>query len=385
MLPVRHAVALIVATGLVLGAGVAAAAPSRGDPRGANLVYETPGWTGAPDAPVVALTFDDGPHPAYTPQILDILAAKGVQATFFLLGSEAERHPDIVRRIVADGHIVANHTWDHPHLPDLSEERFAHQIDHTNQVLESISGQEVVCARPPYGDARPDTVGRMAAHGLTSVVWTADSEDFQKRGADAVVANSLEGLRGGSIILLHDGGGTRDETIAALPRLIDEVRGRGFELVPVCDGRPHLPVGHVEVADSPSPEAIRVEGWASDPDAAEPAAVSVTLDGAVVHEGPAGVDRADEQLGFAVRVPAGPGEHSVCVTVRNVGMGHDVALGCFGVAVTEVPWYDRLGRYLGLLEGSERFAAPDAAGRDPLTEMVDTLIPVDGLQAPGPG
>jgi peptidoglycan/xylan/chitin deacetylase (PgdA/CDA1 family) len=155
---------------------------------------------------VVALTFDDGPHPVFTPQILDILTAKDVKATFFLVGREAERHPDLVRRIVAEGHIIGNHTWNHAHLQGLSEERFSFEIDHTTEVLEAISGQDVVCTRPPYGDAKPDTVERLAAHGQASVVWSADSRDFDKPGPGPIVDHSLEGLRPGSIVLLHDGG-----------------------------------------------------------------------------------------------------------------------------------------------------------------------------------
>lgn len=375
----RRAVAFVAATGLLLGADVVAASPRAGDPRGASLVAETPGYVGDPNANVVAITFDDGPHPVFTPQILDILRAKGARATFFLIGREAERHPDLVRRIVAEGHVIANHTWDHPHLQGMAEDRFSFQIDHTNQVLESISGQDVVCTRPPYGDAQPDTVGRLAAHGLASVVWSADSEDFEKPGVEAIVANSLAGLRQGSIILMHDGGGIRDQTIAALPRLIDEVRGRGFELVPVCDGRPHKPDGHVDVAGSDVPESIHLRGWAKEPDTADPVTVGILLDGVPALEVVANTARPDGLGGFDVQLPVAPGTHSVCVVAKNVGLGTNRLLGCNDVTVLEAPWYDRLGRYLGLLEGSERFAdgSPTPRATDPLHEMVDALVPED--------
>ena len=373
----RRAVAFVAATGLLLSAGVAAASPRAGDPRGANRVYEAPGYSGDPNANVAALTFDDGPHPVFTPQILDILKAKGVRATFFLVGREAERHPDLVRRIVAEGHVIANHTWDHPHLQGMAEDRFEFQIDHTNQVLESISGQDVVCARPPYGDAQPDTVARLAAHGLSSIVWSADSADFEKPGVEAIVANSLEGLRPGSIVLMHDGGGVRDQTIAALPRIIDEIRGRGFELSPVCDGRPHNPEGHLDVASSDTAETIHLAGWAKDPDTTDPVTVGILLDGAPALEVVADSVRPDGLGGFDVRLPATPGAHSVCAVVKNVGPGGNRLLGCNDVTVQEAAWYDRLGRYLGLLQGSERFA-DGTSGRPPtdaLHEMVDALVP----------
>ena len=375
----RRTLATCLAAVLLFSAGVATAAPRVADPRGANRVYEAPGFTGDPNAQVVALTFDDGPHPVYTPQILDILRDKGVKATFFMVGREAERHPDLVRRVVAEGHVVANHTWDHPHLEGMAEDRFSFQVDHTNQVLEQISGQDVVCTRPPYGSSSPATVGRLNAHGQASIVWSGDSSDFEKPGVDAIVNNSLKGLTPGGIILMHDGGGKREQTVAALPRLIDELRGRGYALVPVCDGRPHKPDAHLDSVESESPESVRLAGWARDPDSAEPVTIRVSLDGQVVHEGPASAAaRADGNPGFDVTVGAPPGPHRLCVVVVNIGLGSDVDLGCHDRNVLEAPWYDRLGRYLGLLEGSERFEdVPEVLAADPLEELIDTLVPKD--------
>jgi peptidoglycan/xylan/chitin deacetylase (PgdA/CDA1 family) len=355
---------------------VATPAPAANDPRGVNRIYEAPDFAGDPNAPVVALTFDDGPHPKFTPQILDILKAKGVQATFFMLGREAERHPDLVRRVVAEGHIIGNHTWAHPHLQGLAEDRFTAEIDRTTEVLESISGHDVVCTRPPYGDAQPDTVARLAAHGQASVVWSADSRDFEKPGADAIIGHSLAGLGPGSIILLHDGGGIRDQTIAALPHLIDQIRQRGFSFAPVCDGRPHRPEGHIDTLAGDTPESIHVAGWARDPDSDDPAPVRITLDGAVVFDGPADKARGDGLRGFDVRIPATPGAHQVCVVAVNVGLGSDRELGCATADAVEAPWFDRLGRYLGLLDSTERWEdAPAALSSEPLSDLVEILVP----------
>jgi peptidoglycan/xylan/chitin deacetylase (PgdA/CDA1 family) len=338
---------------------------------------EAPGFSLDPAAPVVALTFDDGPHPTYTPQILDILRAKGVRATFFQIGRQAEAHPDLVRRIVAEGHIIANHTWDHAHLRGASDERFAFEVDHTTQVLQSISGQDVVCTRPPYGDADPFTVARLAAHGQASVVWSADSNDYEKPGVPAIVSNALSGLRPGGVILFHDGGGTREQTIAALPQIIDQIRARGYQIAPVCDGRSHRPEGHLEVAASDEPELVHLAGWAADPDTDTPLTVRILIDGAQVAELAADRPRDDARRGFDTTIPAAPGDRRVCVVAVNAGLGSaDTELGCATVSVAEIRWYDRLGRALGLLDGSERFDVPAPLPSDEaLGAMVGVLFP----------
>jgi peptidoglycan/xylan/chitin deacetylase (PgdA/CDA1 family) len=371
----RRAGAAVVAS-LLLTVVFAAPGSAVNDPRGANRVFEAPDYAGDPAAPVVALTFDDGPHPEFTPKILDILKAKDVKATFFLVGREAERHPDLVRRIVAEGHIIGNHTWNHAHLQGLSEEQFSFEIDHTTEVLEAISGQDVVCTRPPYGDAKPDTVERLAAHGQASIVWSADSRDFDKPGPGPIVDHSLEGLRPGSIVLLHDGGGNRDQTIAALPQLIDAIRGRGYSIGPVCDSRPHRPEGYVDRVAGDAPESVHVVGWAKDPDSADGPTVRITVDGALAHEGPANGTRGDGHPGIDVTLPVAPGPHHVCLAVVNVGLGSDRDLGCYDATALEAPWFDRLGRYLGLLGTSERWEdAPPALASESLNELVEILVP----------
>ena len=275
---------------------------------------------------------------------------------------------------------MANHTWDHPHLQGMPEDRFAFQIDHTNDVLESISGKDVVCVRPPYGDARPDTVGRLAAHGLTSVVWSADSADFEKPGVDAIVANSVEGLRNGSIILMHDGGGDpRPDHRRPAPHHRRDPRPRASSSSPVCDGptaqaRP----GHLEVAGSDRPEAIHLTGWAERPrhprprDRRHPPRRRAGAGGRRRDPAPDGLG------GFDVRAPGHPRRPLVCVVVKNVGTGREppprVQRRHRG---RRRAWYDRMGRFLGLLEGSERFG-DGSSGRpptDPLHEMVDALVP----------
>lgn len=379
--PVAVAVALCLS--LLASSTVATAAPGSNDPRGANRVYEAPGTARDPAAPVIALTFDDGPNPTYTPQILDILKANGIQATFFMVGRDAEKHPDLVRRVVAEGHVIGNHTWDHAHLSRLSDEQFNAQIDRTTQVLQSISGQEVVCTRPPYGDANPATVAKLAQHGQASVVWSADSRDFEKPGAGAIAQHALAGLTPGGIILVHDGGGDRTQTIAALQPIIDGIRAQGYAFATACDRRSHKPTGAFDGVRSTEPETFTASGWARDPDTTDPTRVQVYIDGTMVQEIVADGARPDlaappdDRHGFSVSGPAAPGDHQVCVKVLNAGLGDTtVELGCQPVTVLPTPWYDQLGRLLTLLDQEERWdAPPPLAAGDALETLVDTLLP----------
>ncbi|HJR27006.1 MAG TPA: polysaccharide deacetylase family protein, partial [Acidimicrobiales bacterium] len=261
---------------MLVPALTAGAAP-RADARGATLVHETPLAPAGAGEMVVALTFDDGPHPRYTPAILDVLARYGVQATFFALGREAERHPDLVQRIVAEGHAIANHTWDHPDLRTLDEQQFAHQVDHTNDVLHSISGHRPICARPPYGRSDPNVTSRLAARGLTNVVWSIDSRDFAKPGAGAIVDSALDGLHPGAIILLHDGGGNRDQTIEALPTIIERIQAAGHRIAPICRADPNAPAPPPPAPVAPEP--IAPPAPVEDPDPHPPAGAMTVAEG----------------------------------------------------------------------------------------------------------
>lgn len=375
----RALIALVGAA--LLSVALAAPAPAANDPRGINRTYEAPGTTQDPNAPVVALTFDDGPS-QYTPAILDILKQNGVQATFFEIGRQVEARADVVRRIVAEGHVLGNHTWDHAHLTKVDDARFNDEVDHTTQVLEQVSGQEIVCTRPPYGDANADTLAKLAAHGQTSVVWSADSRDFEKPGVAAIVHNALSGLRPGAIILMHDGGGNRTETIQALPQIIQGIRAKGYGFVTACDKRVHKPSGHLDAVASNQPETLTAAGWASDPDTSDPIKVQVSLDGQLVSEVLADGAHSGSANGhgFSVDVPIATGEHELCVKALNAALGHtDVDLGCAKATPLPAPWYDRLGRALGLLGKSERWELPapplPAPADQALQGLIDTLLP----------
>lgn len=196
----------------------------------------------------IALTFDDGPDPIWTPQILDVLKQKNVKATFFIIGENAGSNPDLVRREVAEGHDVGNHSFTHPNLSILPESLIKLELDTTRKLFESITHRSMRLLRPPYlGDADPTTYDqiepvRIAQNmGFVTVGLRIDPDDWQRPGADAIVNQTIKQIESpdedvtGHIVLLHDSGGDRSQTVAALPVLIDKLRAKGYELVPVSE------------------------------------------------------------------------------------------------------------------------------------------------------
>ena len=182
----------------------------------------------------VALTFDDGPSETFTPQVLDILARYNVKATFFLVGREAEASPALVQRMVAEGHVVGNHTWDHVDLTSLDEEGFRQQIDRTEDLLRAQTGQAVPCVRPPEGRVNSSVIAALNARGLRMMKWNRDTEDWKTPGVDAIVRRATTALTDGRVILLHDGGPDMSQTVAALPSIIEGIQAQGLQISPVC-------------------------------------------------------------------------------------------------------------------------------------------------------
>lgn len=198
-----------------------------------TLAKKTPVRKTRTTGKVVYLTFDDGPTAAYTPQVLQILARHKAKATFFVIGQQAAARPDLVRRARAAGHAVGSHTWDHPNLTTLSAAQVSSQLTRTNATL-----GRVTCMRPPYGAVNAN-VGAIARRvGLTPVLWNVDSRDWTRPGAAAITTNALAAPAGGGapVILFHDGGGPRTQTVAALPSVIESYARRGyrFETLPTC-------------------------------------------------------------------------------------------------------------------------------------------------------
>ncbi|MFD2331558.1 polysaccharide deacetylase family protein [Cohnella sp. GCM10020058] len=184
----------------------------------------------------VALTFDDVPDSRYTPLVLNVLKRKRVRATFFVVGSRAAKHPGLLKRIVNEGHAVGNHTYSHPELPKLNLGQVKREIERTGTTIRTTVGFEPTMIRPPYGDIRPAQLEWAKSRGYTVVNWDVDSQDWRQIPAGVVLRNAIKGLRPGSIVLMHAGGGTGQNlfgTVNALPKLIDQLRANGYELVTV--------------------------------------------------------------------------------------------------------------------------------------------------------
>lgn len=181
----------------------------------------------------IALTFDDGPLPPYTDQILDILDRYEVTATFFCVGLNVRAYPDQVRRIRTAGHAVGNHTWSHPFLPELSRPQLGEQIERTSAMIESVSGEAPAFFRPPYGTRSPQVLQWLAEFRPTITLWDVEPFDWSMPGAETITKIVLDQARPGSIILLHDGGGDRSQTVASLPPMIEGLLRSGFSFVPI--------------------------------------------------------------------------------------------------------------------------------------------------------
>jgi len=180
----------------------------------------------------VALTFDDGPGP-YTPQVLAILRRERVHATFFTIGQEVVSfHPSSSREVL-EGDVIGNHTWNHPAMAGLSATDQAAQVVQTDQILQGHGIPKPVVFRAPYGVFNAQTLALMRRERMLMVLWDVDTQDYERPGTDAIVQRAVSGAQPGSIILMHDGGGPREQTVAALPRIIAGLRKRGFRMVTV--------------------------------------------------------------------------------------------------------------------------------------------------------
>jgi peptidoglycan/xylan/chitin deacetylase (PgdA/CDA1 family) len=184
----------------------------------------------------IALTFDDAPDDHFTPQILDVLKQEGVRATFFVVGNRVEAHPDIVQRMVDEGHVIGNHSYNHANLPKLSDVEFRNQILKTDRLIEEITGYKPTFFRPPYGNINEDQLLWLASQHKVIVNWNVDSLDWRGLMSEQVVTNVLTHIRPGSIILQHSGGGAGEDlsgTVQALPEIIRRLRSDGVELVTI--------------------------------------------------------------------------------------------------------------------------------------------------------
>ena len=192
---------------------------------------------------VIALTFDDGPSPNPTPQILDILKEKNIKATFFMIGQNLKNFPQIGKQVVADGHAIGNHTWHHWNRP-MNEFTAAREINDTAALLYKTTGVKTSLFRPPNGFLSNGLAAYARKQDDVVILWSIDSGDWRKRGVsvEGLVNHVLQKAKPGAIVLMHDGSGISTVglasslgslTVDALPKMIDELKKQGYEFVSV--------------------------------------------------------------------------------------------------------------------------------------------------------
>lgn len=182
---------------------------------------------------VLAMTFDDGPHAQNTPRLLDILKERGIKATFFVVGQNAVEYPDILKRIAAEGHELANHSYTHPILASMGEGAIRDQLDKTHQAVLSATGVSMKLLRPPYGAlSQPQRAWANAAFGYKTILWDVDPLDWKFRDAARVQSEILSHAKSGSIILSHD---IHKSTVDAMPATLDALAAKGFKFVTVTE------------------------------------------------------------------------------------------------------------------------------------------------------
>lgn len=175
----------------------------------------------------VALTFDDGPHPEYTPQMLEVLKEQNVKATFFLLGEEVEKYPEIVKKIHEEGHLIGNHSYKHEQLSKLTMEKACAQVNRTNELVYDITGEYPSYLRPPFGDwhEKLDCEANMV-----EVLWDVDTLDWSVQNHNRIVNKVLKNVQENDIILMHDG---YETSVTAAKEIIDTLQKQGYEFVTV--------------------------------------------------------------------------------------------------------------------------------------------------------
>ena len=221
---------------MILRLGIAAGAAWVGYAWLAHLT--TPLWThrGPAAARRIALTFDDGPDPEWTPRVLDVLAGRRVRGTFFLVGERAERAADVTRAIAREGHEVASHGWSHRSLWFCGPRRTAEEIDRAQSTLEALSGRRPAFFRPPWGMVNAAMFPLLRTRGVRPVFWSIQPEGVRPAPGNAQATYVVQRAHPGAIVDLHDAEGTRGapaRLVAALPAMIDGLRDAGYDLTTV--------------------------------------------------------------------------------------------------------------------------------------------------------
>ncbi len=200
--------------------------------------YEKKGfvlWEIKTEDKIIALTFDDGPHSTYTPQILDLLSQYDAKATFFVIGERAEKYPEILFRELEEGHEIANHTYTHPFR--ISPEQLKKELDKTNKLIYDITGINSALYRPVGGSYNEQIINTAVEGGYKVIMWSwhQDTKDWKMPGTKNIINTVLNGTTPGNIILFHDAGGDRSQTVEALKVILPELKKQGYEFVTVSE------------------------------------------------------------------------------------------------------------------------------------------------------
>ncbi|WP_414541995.1 polysaccharide deacetylase family protein [Nostoc sp. CCY0012] len=181
---------------------------------------------------VIALTFDDGPWPDTTVQVLNILKENNVKGTFFVVGQNVKNYPDMVRRVIADGHAIGNHTWHHWYHY-MNPKAAAYEIDNTTDLIYQTTGVKTNLFRPPGGIMHNGVAAYARNRKYAIIMWSSDSLDYARPSVPRLINNVFGHAKPGGIVLLHDGGGNRAQTVQALPEIINKFRQQGYSFVTI--------------------------------------------------------------------------------------------------------------------------------------------------------
>ncbi len=185
-----------------------------------------------PNQKVIALTFDDGPWPKSTAQVLDILKKNNIPGTFFVVGQNVKNYPDLTRRIVAEGHSIANHTWHHWYH-HMNAQAAAYEVANTTDIIFKTTGVKSGLFRPPGGIMTNGVVSYARNNKYAIIMWSSDSIDYSRPAVPRLINNIFKSAKPGGIVLMHDGGGDRTHTVQALPEIISRFRKQGYKFVTV--------------------------------------------------------------------------------------------------------------------------------------------------------
>lgn len=212
-------------------------------PAGARISYSQVNIT----QPVVAMTFDDGPHPSLTPKLLDILKERNIKCTFFLIGQNVKMYPKIVQRIIAEGHEIGNHTYTHCSLTSRSDDQIRSELKRSEEALMAAANYRPQLIRPPYGAINTRIKQLMFSEfGYSTIMWSVDPQDWRRPGVSVVTSRLVSGAHPGAIMLAHD---IHPPTIQAVPAMFDQLLAKGYQFVTVSQlmnmEKANMPVGVV--------------------------------------------------------------------------------------------------------------------------------------------